>query len=80
MPPAERVTMRPDEIDTSSAGTCDTRPSPTVRRLNVLMASPIGRPICTTPMTKPPIRLTIVITRPAIASPFTNFEAPSIAP
>ena len=31
-------------------------------------------------MTMPPSRLISVIRMPAIASPLTNFEAPSIAP
>ena len=31
--PAARVTMRPEAIEMSSAGICDTRPSPTVSRL-----------------------------------------------
>ena len=44
------------------------------------MASPIGMPCCMTPMMKPPMRLTMVMMIAAIASPLTNFEAPSIAP
>ena len=39
-----------------------------------------GMPCCTTPITMPPSRLMPVIRMPAIASPLTNFEAPSIAP
>ena len=72
--------MRPAEIDTSSAGICDTKPSPMVSSENFWMASPTDMCICTTPMRKPPMRFTAVMTRPAMASPFTNFEAPSIAP
>ena len=40
---AARVTMRPDDSEMSSAGICATRPSPTVRRLYVLIASPNDR-------------------------------------
>ena len=43
-------------------------------------ASPKDIPFCTTPTVKPPIRLTSVMMMAAIASPLTNFEAPSIAP
>ena len=39
-----------------------------------------GRPCWTTPMTMPPMRLIAVMRTAAIASPLTNFEAPSIAP
>ncbi len=44
------------------------------------MASPKGMPFWATPTAKPPIRLTSVMMMAAIASPLTNFEAPSIAP
>ena len=37
-------------------------------------------PIWKTPMMMPPMTLMKVISRPAMASPLTNFEAPSIAP
>ena len=40
----------------------------------------IVMPRWATPMTKPPTMLITVMTMPAIASPRTNFEAPSIAP
>ena len=33
-----------------------------------------------TPMMIPPTRLITMISKPATASPLTNFEAPSIAP
>ena len=77
---AARVTMRPDDSEISSAGICATRPSPTVRRLYVLIASPNDRCCCRMPTAKPPIRLMATMTIAAIASPFTNFDAPSIAP
>ncbi len=44
------------------------------------MAWSSGIPWLTTPMTNPPSRLMTTITMPAMASPLTNFEAPSIAP
>ncbi len=76
----DRVTIRPVATESSSAGIWETRPSPTDSRLYVEMASPNGMPFCATPTAKPPIRLTRVITIAAMASPLTNFEAPSIAP
>ena len=42
--------------------------------------APADRPCCATPMTKPPMMLMNRIRMPAIASPRTNFEAPSIEP
>ena len=54
---AARVTMRPDESEMSSAGICATRPSPTVSRLYVLIASPNDRCCCRMPTAKPPMRL-----------------------
>jgi hypothetical protein len=77
---AARVTIRPLATEMSSAGICETRPSPTVSRLYVVAASPGAMPRCTTPIMKPPSRLMIVMMMPAMASPLTNFEAPSIAP
>ena len=77
---AERVTRMPVATEMSSAGICAHRPSPTVRSENLCAASPNGRPCWATPMTMPPIRLISVMRMPAIASPLTNFEAPSIAP
>jgi hypothetical protein len=43
-------------------------------------ASPIDIPFWATPITMPPTTLTASTSRPAIASPLTNFDAPSIAP
>ena len=77
---AERVTRMPVATEISSAGICAHRPSPMVSSEKCWPASPNGMPCCTTPMTMPPIRLMPVIRMPAIASPLTNFEAPSIAP
>ena len=37
-------------------------------------------PFCSVPMAMPPIMLTAMMMRPAMASPFTNFMAPSMAP
>ena len=77
---AERVTMMPVAVDSSRAGIMETRPSPTVSSENVETASPGAMPRCMTPIAKPPIRLTSVTMMPAIASPLTNFDAPSIEP
>jgi hypothetical protein len=77
---AERVTRMPVATEISSAGIWAHRPSPTVSSEKVWAASPNGMPCCMTPMTMPPMRLMPVIRIPAIASPLTNFEAPSMAP
>ena len=77
---AERVTMMPVPTAMTSAGTCVTMPSPMVRSVYVWMASPHGRPRCITPMTRPPTMLMSMMMMPAMASPFTNLLAPSIAP
>lgn len=76
----ERVTRMPVATEMSSAGICAHRPSPTLSKENRLAASAKGSPCWSTPMMMPPIRLIITISTPATASPFTNFEAPSIAP
>ena len=44
------------------------------------MASIGSMPRCSTPTAKPPIRLISVMMMAAIASPLTNFDAPSIEP
>ena len=77
---AERVTMMPVATEMSSAGICAARPSPTLSSEKWWTASESGRPCWTTPMTMPPMRLIAVMSTAAIASPLTNFEAPSIAP
>ena len=75
-----RVTMMPVATEMSSAGICAARPSPTVSSEKCWAASPNGMPCWATPMMMPPMRLIAVMMMPAIASPLTNFEAPSIAP
>ena len=72
--------MMPEAIEISRAGICDTSPSPMVRVEKVLMASPKLIPRWAMPMTRPPIRLMRVMRTPAMASPLTNLEAPSMAP
>ncbi len=78
--PAERVTRMPVATEISSAGIWAQRPSPIDSSEKWWPASANGMPCWTTPMTMPPSRLMAVIRMPAIASPLTNFEAPSIAP
>ena len=73
-------TSRPAAVDTISAGICETRPSPTVSTVKAWAASPNGMPCWATPMIRPPMTLMNTIRRPAMASPLTNLEAPSIAP
>ena len=74
------VTTIPVPVEISNAGICETSPSPTDRIVNLDNASAIGIPCINTPIINPPITLTKVIRIPATASPFTNLEAPSIAP
>lgn len=69
-----------EPVDTKSAGLRDTRPSPIDRIVKVRAASPIDMPRSATPMTMPPTTLIARMSRPATASPRTNFDAPSIAP
>jgi hypothetical protein len=76
----DRVTIMPVETAMSSAGICVTRPSPIVRMPYFDRASVADSPFCSMPMAMPPIRLMMMIRMPAIASPLTNFDAPSIAP
>ena len=64
----------------SSAGICAHRPSPTDSSEKCWPASANGIFCWTTPMMMPPMRLMPVISTPAMASPLTNLEAPSIAP
>ena len=75
-----RVTIRPVDTDISSAGIWVTRPSPMVSSEKRSSDSPGLIPICSMPMPKPPSRLTTVMMIPAIASPLTNLEPPSMAP
>ena len=74
------MTMMPVATEISSAGICAARPSPTVSSENWWVASVKDSPRCATPTTMPPTRLIAVMISAAIASPLTNFEAPSIAP
>ena len=74
------VTTMPAAVDTSSAGICVTSPSPTVRTVKVLAASANPMPWRPMPIISPPRILTVVMISPAIASPRTNFAAPSMAP
>ena len=75
-----RVTTMPVDTDSSRAGIWVTSPSPTDRRLKRCSDSPAVIFIWTMPMMKPPARLMTVMMMPAMASPLTNFEPPSIAP
>ena len=78
MPPL--VTTMPAAVETSSAGICETRPSPTVSVVKVAAASANDMPWRISPMARPPRMLITVMISAAIASPRTNFAAPSIAP
>ena len=77
---ATRVTMMPADVEITSAGICDTSPSPIVSTVYVRAAVATSIPRCRTPITRPPTMLTASTTMPAIASPLTNFIAPSIDP
>ena len=76
----DRVTIMPVETAIRSAGICVTSPSPMVSSVYLFTASPIDRPLWITPMAIPPTMLMMMMMIPAIASPLTNLEAPSIAP
>ena len=73
-------TSRPAASATMSAGICVTSPSPTESLVNTSMARSGGSPWRTTPIRMPPKMLTAVMMSPAMASPRTNLEAPSMAP
>ena len=75
-----RVTIIAVAIAKSNEGICATRPSPTERRKYVLAASSIPKPCNHIPIIRPPKILIIKIKIPAIASPLTNLDAPSIDP
>ena len=51
-----------------------------VRIVKIEAASPTDKPKLKVPMIMPPTRLITMISKPATASPLTNFEAPSIEP
>ena len=74
------VTIVAVAIASSNDGIWATRPSPTVRSMYVSADSLIVRSCITEPIISPPIIFMTKIKIPAIASPFTNFAAPSIAP
>ncbi|MNH02837.1 hypothetical protein D3C79_620830 [compost metagenome] len=78
--PLTRVTMNPAPMAISNAGICATRPSPMVSRVKVDSAVDRSMPNCPTPMAMPPMKLTKMITMPAMASPLMNFMAPSNEP
>ncbi|AIJ87133.1 Uncharacterised protein [Brucella melitensis] len=78
MPPFD--TRSPAASETIRAGICVTRPSPTDSLVKTSAACEISIPWRVAPMTMPPKILTAVIMRPAIASPRTNFDAPSMEP
>ncbi len=75
---ATRVTMMPADVEMTSAGICDTRPSPMVSTVYVLAAVATSSPRWSTPITRPPTMLTASTTMPAMASPFTNFLVPRL--
>ncbi len=75
-----RVMIMPAVREISSAGICAMRPSPMVSTEYRCIDSAAPMSCCIMPTEKPPIRLITTITRPAMASPLTNFIAPSIAP
>ncbi len=72
--------MIPVAIEMMSAGSCVAMPSPIVSSVKRWSASLQSMPICMTPTIQPAITSISRMMMPAIASPFTNFEAPSIAP
>jgi hypothetical protein len=75
-----RVTTTPAATETSSAGICATRPSPTVSSEYNSAAAPSDLPCWIVPIASPPTRLTRTTTIDAMASPLTNFIEPSMAP
>ena len=74
------VTRIPVAREISRDGIWLTRPSPMVRIVYLFSASVISIPCRNTPNAIPPTILMNVITRPAVASPFTYFTAPSMDP
>ena len=74
------VTRIPVVREISSEGIWLTRPSPMVRIAYLFRAAVISMPCLVTPMMIPPTILMVVIRRPATASPFTYFTAPSMEP
>ena len=76
----DRVTMMPIAVEIRSAGIWAARPSPIVRMGKSWAASENDMPCWSRPTPMPPSRLIATIRMPAIASPFTNLDAPSMAP
>ena len=72
--------MMPVAVERSSAEIWETRPSPTVRMVNVCSACIRSICIWIMPTAKPPRMLTTTMIIAAIASPLTNLVAPSMAP
>ena len=78
---ADRVTMRPVAVEMQQGGDLrDQAVADGQQRVGLRRPRPGAMPCCMTPIAKPPMRLISVMMMPAIASPLTNFEAPSIAP
>ena len=75
-----RDTIIPEVIAINSAGICATSPSPMVKMAYSCNASLIPMPFCSVPIESPPMIFTRIMINPAMASPLTNFIAPSIEP
>ena len=75
-----RVTSRPADMAPNKAGICDTMPSPMVRMEYLTVASLSVISCCKTPIVNPPSKLIMMMMMPAMASPLTNFMAPSRLP
>ena len=74
------VTRIPVASEIIKDGICETRPSPIVKIIYLFNASVVVKPCNIIPVIIPPAKLTTVIIKPVMASPFTYFVAPSIAP
>ena len=74
------VTRIPVDSEINREGIWLTRPSPIVRIAYLFRALVISMPCLVIPMMIPPTILMVVISRPATASPFTYFTAPSMEP
>src|SRR5271155_2938606 len=74
------ATRRPAAREMMRAGIWVTRPSPTESLVKMSAAAASDRLCRVTPMTMPPKMLTARMMSPAMASPRTNFDAPSIEP
>ena len=74
-----RVTIMPAQIEVKRAGICVTRPSPMVSTVYICTASWIDNPE-DIPINIPPSIFAKIMNNPAMASPWTNFIAPSIEP